>query len=318
MLRSHGDRLLAFAAAAETTIVLIAPFVKAQVISRILKAAPVDVPVILYTRWRLEEIGMGVSDIGVWPLLHEDGRGDVRLCHHLHAKCYIFDQNAVVGSANLTSRALNWHPQANLELQVDVETTHASVRDLVKTLDTTAVTVDRGIYEEYRRLLELVDWPVDRSTPAMDPIPRPQVASGWLPESRHPADLFLAYCGKLEELTRASEQSATNDLDYLGLPPGLDQDTFNQAVRSVLTVLPFFRQVEEYSHTLRRFGEYKTLARNYLSAVGLQRNPSDAWQTCIRWLLHFMGDRYHILTPRYSELLARHDMEQDRDPQGRV
>ena len=308
-MNDAGDQLLTLAAQAERSVTLVAPFVKVATLSRILAAVKPSVPVRLFTRWRPDELVMGVSDLGVWELLDARTQGSVYLCHHLHAKCYIFDVTASVGSANLTAHGLYWHPSPNLELQLLVPACGSEVSDLVRTLEKVAVPVDRRLYEEFQRLA--------RELQALTP-PRPakvaEVANEpapttWLPQTRQPSQLFVVYSGQTEQVTRAAQQTGKEDLEYLGIPSGLAKSPFEAAVRIVLSQLPFFREVDRLAETPRRFGEYRAMTRQYLSEHGLERDAADTWQTCLRWLTHFRGDRYEIVTRHYTEVLRRRETE---------
>ncbi len=306
-----GDLLLDLAASAKQVVTLIAPFAKVATVDRILGAISPEVPVQLYTRWRLDEIAAGVSDLGIWGLIQNRAVGSLHLCHHLHAKCYIFDETAAVGSANLTARALGWHSRSNLELQLAVPSRTLEVVSLLARLRRESTRVDVGIYEKFVELESKLSFdPLSRidevALPIVATVPNEVVESGeWLPYTRAPDQLFVAYKGDDKNLTSALKETTTKDLEYLSIPRGMSKEDFEFAVQTTLLQLPFFQTVATMSEEPRRFGEYRDMAATFIAARGLIRDPTDAWQTCLRWLLHFQGDRYGLLTPKYTEILTR-------------
>src|SRR5690348_14297285 len=82
-----GDVLMELAASSREEFVMCAPFAKEAVVERVMSAVPVDVRVVLYTRWRPEEVAAGVSDTQVLQVLRSRG-GPVYLHNRLHAKFY--------------------------------------------------------------------------------------------------------------------------------------------------------------------------------------------------------------------------------------
>ena len=60
---------------------------------------------IFVCRWRIEDLRNGSTDIGVYPLLRDQGI-KVLLHPNLHAKYYRCDKKIFVGSANLTANGL--------------------------------------------------------------------------------------------------------------------------------------------------------------------------------------------------------------------
>lgn len=286
---------------AEEKITLISPFVKIGALRRIVDEVREHVPMRLYTRWRPDEIAAGVSDVGAWHIIHERERSSMYLCHHLHAKCYLFDHEASVGSTNVTSRALGWHSTPNLELQVLVPASSAPVVGLLQALRRTATPVDEEIAARFEAIA------AEFTEPDRDQACHPaQPSTGvWLPNTRHPADLYVAYIGRKDEVSRGGLSTIRADLDYLGIPPDLSPELFESAIVAVLAQHPFFLAIHEMSATSRRFGEYKHFVAQYLSKQGCDRDAADTWQTSLRWLLYFFSDQYEVVTPGYSEILRR-------------
>src|SRR3546814_15701150 len=84
--------------------------------ARLLGAIPDDIAVTCVTRWRPDEIAAGVSDLEVFDLIRARASGTLLLQPHLHAKLYRTGDRRLLGSANISGRALGWHEPANLEI----------------------------------------------------------------------------------------------------------------------------------------------------------------------------------------------------------
>ena len=89
------------------------------------------------------------------------------------------------------------------------------------------------------------------------------------------------------------------------LSPGLPKHVFTRSVGVVLLQQPMVRHIDQLLTRPQRFGAVRDeLARLPCAAVtGFE--PTQAWQTLMRWLLHFLPGRYKRLAARHSEVLGR-------------
>lgn len=296
-----GDLVLTAARSAETQALLCAPFVKTGVLEPLLEALGAGVEVELFTRWRPDEVAAGVSDTAVLPLLEARG-GRTFLCDSLHAKLFAFDDVALIGSANLTAKALGWSRSSNLELLLEVPAGTAEVAALEQELRRISVPATAAIAAEVERVAALLP-----SFPAEPPPPEtPEVAEVlWRPRLREPRDLFVAYRGDAEQLSRQSLAAATADLAHLELPPGLERSSFEALVRTRLLQEPVVQRVDDLLGASRRFGEVRDLLAGSLDLD--REEASYAWQTLMRWMLHFLPARYALSVPSHSEILVRRE-----------
>ncbi|SRR5581483_6014518 len=309
MLERHpGEALKSLCASASRELVLVAPFVKIGSLARLLEQVDEGVSLRCVTRWRAEEIAAGVSDLEVWPLVRGRKNSVLLLRADLHAKYYRADERCLVGSANVTGAALGWSTAGNLELLVEVPASHPGLADLEKAAcDAVEVTDDL-----YAAMLASVD--VVRATaPLLQPLPelpetvgsaRP-VIDTWLPELRQPRLLHRVYSGLTETVIEDSRRAALRDLAVLALPPGMAEEAFNAATAAVLLQMPLIQAVDKFLSTPRRFGAVRALLQERLHARGSDIDATEAWQTSIRWLLHFLPERYGMSTPNYSEVVYR-------------
>ena len=292
---------------------LVAPFMKVPVLADVLAHAR-TVPVTCITRWQPEEVAAGVSDLDVFDLLAERPDTALLLWPPLHAKYFRGDRRCLVGSANLTGRALGWVSPANIELLIEAPSTHPRLsafeeRALAEAKPATAEL--RALVEEAAAAIRLErDWAAPASTPsedesqtATDRRPLADSARLWTPSLRQPPDLYLAYSGRLDELTAASREAALRDLAALDPPGGLLAPSFAAVVAASMLQMPLIARIDEFTATPQRFGAVRDLIAG---EVGLSpREANVAWQTTMRWLMHFLPDRYRREVPSHSEVFGR-------------
>lgn len=288
-----GHGLLQRARHTKRSAVLVAPFIKKESFRRIIEALPGVIELLVVTRWRPDEVANGVSDPEIFTLVETRPSTSLRLLHELHAKYYRFDDEVLVGSANLTGQGLGWSPPGNVELLV----THAPIPAFEEQLLATSRAATRELMEAVLALASEIN-PTFQSTGL-----ELSMSSMWLPATRHPADLFLVYAGETDLVSRASIETSHKDLEYLGLPGGLSQDSFRTGIRVTLRATAIFNHLEAALTRPRRFGEMADFLRD---KTQLNRDEaSEAWQTLLRWLLHFFPEEYGVSRPNHSEVAFR-------------
>lgn len=286
---------------------LVAPFIKAAALSRVLTNVDPDVELRCVTRWRPEEIAAGVSDLEVWPLLRERPRSSLWLSHALHAKYYRADNDCLIGSANLTSAALGWSAQPNLELLVDLPAHVAPCVGFERELWASVVSVDDDLHALMTEAVAAIqsDLPpliIAESREAYIVVAQPRA---WLPNLRHPDDLFLAYSGRSDELSSASAENARTDLRALNVMAGLSKNAFMRSIGVLLIQQPIVHHIDRFLITPQRFGAVRDELAGLPCAASPGFEPTLAWQTLMRWLFYFLPTRYTRLPSRHSEVVGR-------------
>jgi len=308
---SPGDRLLRLCEHADQELLLVAPFIKANVLKKLLSVTSAHVLVRCITRWRPEEIASGVSDLEVWPLLKEREGARLWLRADLHAKYYRTGDHCLIGSANLTFAALGWSPQSNLELLVSIPGDNPEVVNFDETLLDGCVEVDDGVFEQMSLAVELLPEQEKIIFNALDMIKsdlsqNAKVAfQAWLPSLRNPEALYKAYFGDLEQLTTGSREAALLDLEVLNPPSGLPKNAFEAYIGTQLLQMPLIGRVDGFVVTPQRFGAVRDLIKTFPCVENPEFDPSRAWQTLMRWLLYFLPNRYKAQQPRHSEVFGR-------------
>lgn len=311
-----GDLLLNLCRAASSEVILAAPFIKRDTLSRIVSAVPDGVTIRCVTRWIPYEVAAGVSDVEVWPLLNHRPNSSLWLRQDLHAKYYRIDNDDVVGSANISNAALGWSNHPNLELLLLYRAGLTEASGFESALWKACVQVNQDIYEC-----------VKTAASALEPyLPKPELDNretsifkedddlesvspntdrgSWTPLSRHPEQLFKLYSGESSSLTEAALVSASQDLKYLAIPLGLNEEAFNKVVGAMLLQQYVVQQVDSFVITPQRFGAVSA----FLRSLDRSYRPEDSkaeWQLLMRWLLWFLPERYERTVPRHSEVFAR-------------
>ena len=96
-------------------LLIVAPYIKADALARVLDEIHPGASLTCITKWDPNDIAVGASDLECRSLVIGSG-GSFKLHPSLHAKFYRIDDVVLIGSANLTSSAMGWVPQPNLEI----------------------------------------------------------------------------------------------------------------------------------------------------------------------------------------------------------
>lgn len=309
-METLGDRLAVLCANSQHEVLLVAPFVKVKALQQVIQRVDPSVKVICVTRWRPDEIAAGVSDLEVWPFLRDRPNSTLHLRADLHAKYYRSDGDCLIGSANLTATALGWTSQPNFELLVSLKADDASLCGFENGLMAGAVPVDEAIYRHMQDVVRLIPAPKPIHMP--NPIQIGDIGKAtpislvaWLPSLRVPEQLFEVYRGILENVTTASREAAQADLAILMPPSDLEKEAFNAYIGAMLLQMPIVQKVDDFAKTPQRFGAVSALLRTLPCAAMPGFDSDRAWQTLMRWLIHFIGKRYEITQPNYSEIFRR-------------
>jgi hypothetical protein len=307
-MKNLGQQIASLISAAENEVILVAPFIKYQALQRIMAGLVEGVVVHVVTRWRLDEILAGVSDIDIWQIVQNRPNTTLWLHNDLHAKYYRADDGVLIGSANLTGKALGWSKSPNLEILTESSKLTAFEEQLFQG----AIQVDESIYSHFKtmvdafpskQMLEIFsdEW-LDSSE---ESIPKTVPIEAWVPKLRHPKKLFAAYQGELDDMTSASRQSALDDLAMLDVPKGLSKSEFNAYVGFQLLQMPIVRRVDTFVVNSQRFGAVRDLLKQLPCSEIEGFDANMAWQTLMRWLEYYLESRYELRVPRHSEIFGR-------------
>ena len=277
--------------AAERNVLIVAPFIKAGPLSRLLDGISTNVEKTIVTRWRCADVAAGVSDLEVFEIAARH-QAKLLICRGLHAKLYAADAICLIGSANVTGMALGWHSPANLELMVSVARTDPHVAAFEEDLLRRSKPASK---DQHDLLLELIRRMEDAGSKIEFQDGEPSVAvlpTSWVPKARNPEDLYRAYGGE-EDTSFGLFRVLKEEVSELGVVEGLSRPAFYAWVGEAIGQTPLVRGVTEMIDSEGQVTE-EGLGR-ILDQNGLREADVDVrglLEVLERWLSEFLSDRY--------------------------
>lgn len=291
-----GDRLLRFIEGA-SQLTIVAPFVKREPLRRLIDAVDTDAHVVVCTRWRIDEIASGVSDLSVLDEVRERAAGHVLLHPQLHAKAYIADGRALVGSSNTSGTGLGWSAVPAIELLTEIDVRATELVALMERLEVASTVATP-------QLQSFIAAQVAALSPSSDVVQPPPIATAgslaapelpdrkttdlWLPEYQVPSVIWSAYDGRETPEIRAL---VVPDLVALGIRDGIREEAVFRAAVAVGLVQGFSgRIIHECSKDTHpvdaadRLRRLCDLAGVEVGALGRR------WATLVRWVREFLPD----------------------------
>lgn len=275
MARTPGDILLDVCLDARD-LFLVAPYMKRDTLGKVLMSAGSVVSLTCITRWRPDDIIYGASDIECRSLIVER-KGSFRLHPFLHAKYYRVDDTVFVGSANLTSSAMGWASQPNLEIFCNTgcdfkaqEFEYELLRDSREINDIE--------FDHWEALGKIV---VENQQKIVDRQPSLQ---SWRPATRDPRNLELAYLGREDEIASFDEQKAARrDIKTLSIPVDLAAGSVRAWISTCLLSAPFTNSVIRLRDTDIQNASY-SLAKTYDLGITEARRDMETVQNWLSFL----------------------------------
>ena len=103
-----------------SNIFICSPFIKYTALESLLNLLEEDDSITIVTRWEVDEIVAGVSDVAIWELISGRPNAKIYLLSNLHAKYYRIHGECLHGSANLTSKGFGLlGDSSNVELLLE-------------------------------------------------------------------------------------------------------------------------------------------------------------------------------------------------------
>lgn len=278
MSGNPGDLLCGLSRNA-SNLVLVAPYIKIDAISRVLTNIKRGASLTCITRWKAQDILTGASDLECRTIVKERG-GTFRIHPSLHAKYYRVDDAVLIGSANLTNAAMGWAKKPNLEILCTPGSdfdTNAFEQILLEQ----SREVSDADFEYWRAIAEL-DLKSGSAAFAQDT----QVRT-WRPATRDPRNLVMAYQGRANNIASLDEQRAVDrDIDTLNLPRGLTDTEARDWALAYLLATPFTDSVIQ-----NRSVDSVIAARSLASAYGIDVTEARRdMETVQNWLTFLVPD----------------------------
>lgn len=121
------SRIRALFSRARDRVIVVSAYVGANTLDQLLDSVPQAVPrTAVFARWDFQDIASGATDWRAWDVASNRGV-PFYACPDLHAKIYVADDKALVGSANATASGMGVGGPGNVELLMPVDTTQPDV-----------------------------------------------------------------------------------------------------------------------------------------------------------------------------------------------
>ena len=273
-----GDMLSSICSGAQHLIIA-APYIKADALTKVLADVSPTASLICVTRWSLHDFAAGVSDAECRAIVTERG-GSFRLHPSLHAKYYRIDDVILVGSANLTSSAMGWSRQPNLEIlcrpggDFDAEIFQQFLFEGAREIG----DEEFAHWESIAKIGAQETKKVTSITPRLD---------AWRPETRDFRHLELAYQGREDEIASFDEQQAAQrDIQALLIPPDLTDEQIRTWASTCLLTASFTNDVIRL-HGMEESNASRSLAEIYNLGITEARRDMETVQT---WLVFLMPE----------------------------
>lgn len=125
------SRVCALLNGARERVSVVSAYLGADTLERLLDSVPeVVTQVAVFTRWDIQDITSGATDWKAWDVARARSVS-LCACPRLHAKVYVADEQALVGSANATASGLGGGSHGNLELLMPVDTNQPDVAQVL-------------------------------------------------------------------------------------------------------------------------------------------------------------------------------------------
>ena len=264
---------------AKNEVFIAAPYVKTGIVEKIDFPEELAVKVTFVCRWKLDDVLTGATDIGVYPLLRDQG---IRVLLHpnFHAKYYRSDNRILMGSANLTSNGLMDDETTSLEALTFLLENSATVNFESK-LIRESVELDDELYSEYLAILN--------SNSILEPF--------------NEMNFYWPNFASFEEAWALYNQDRSSvSLKQLAIPPTLEKSKLKVFIKLRLKEFSNIQRIEKFLESGldgRRFGEVRALIRNMDESV----DETSAWQNLMLLLLDLFPENYEYFRPNHTEII---------------
>jgi hypothetical protein len=292
-----GIRLLELCGITQDEVFFVAPFMKSDVVSMILEAVPPSVQNIVFvTRWDISEIIAGVSDLDVYDLLkHRNGTLLLHPC--LHAKYYRVDTKSLIGSANLTRKALGYCATPNVELLIEQDCSFQDLKDLEKQLREQGIRVTDNLRQQ---IAAQVDKVKESIGPAPENVEGYELEfsgddnTGWLPTCPKPEKLYQIFQNdRIDQMLESTFKAGMFDIKICKVLPGLSEDEFYQYLKTQLESHPTVQKIIDISVLgITDNVAIDIIEKDFVSVHLRDLTSDNYWEILKNWLLFFFPSKF--------------------------
>lgn len=293
-----GDGVLELVQRATTRLVVVAPYIKAPTLRRLIAAFPKTLTqFICVTRWLPEDIASGGCDL---EILDDVGvvNGGVLLVHpHLHAKYYAAGDRCLVGSANLTGNGLGWRGPANLELLVSLPSDFGGIAEWEARLLDSAIPATAELREQLRKEAERLKASTTfHGIPEVGDAEEGELPPPWFPSCPTPERLWLVYRGSgADRMVSSAYDAAKRDLSALRPPYGLTQALFEAYIAGILKQMPLMTEIDKLAGAGLTDSQAVAFLVEKVPVAG-DLSHEQMWRVLKLWLMQFFPQSYRLET----------------------
>jgi hypothetical protein len=275
-------------------VLVICPFIQLNALQKLLDQIDDVTKLKIITRWNKDDIASDVSDINIYPYLHER---QVQLFIHdsIHIKLYVFHgNNAFITSGNCTMKGLGISDACNIEAGVSAE---LSDDDIVKidTIINQSIEVTDEIYKIYSK------YKAEHTHQKQDlpDIELPKIKDFsflTLPSITSPDALYQYYTS--QTFTTYDEQKRyEQDIHQYSIGPGLSKDDFLDTIKKNFLnhnlIKMFIEDLKSFQNKYgneMKYGEVTSWIQDHCSdkPVPYRAPVKDKVYALYRWLGAFM------------------------------
>ena len=308
MTNNLGEEIARLLSNARERIIVVSAFVRGDALSRILSGANADIPVTVFARWRLVDLVCGASDLSAFDVARKRG-AEFRIHSALHAKAFIADNSALVGSANVTLSAFGESENPNTEILVSTPADKPGIQSLLKSLFAESIIVDEDYVSRLRNVIQESAGGADqKDIPPLSPDP-----DNWLPATQIPQDFldFLSFRQEsMERLRGDTKALAMRDCCALGLSVGADR---YENIAQAIIRCRLFRELRDQISSSNTSGLSDEMAAKFLveSFHIPQSEANGQWMIIKAWLRAFLLKEFIVIPLGGEEVRIGENIRRD-------
>jgi len=291
-----------------SSLFIFVPYIKIEALRSILDRAQNCKAI--FVRWEPKDLITGASDLEIYPYCKDRGISLFRN-RRLHLKAFVENyESCLVGSANISSRALN-NPVSNnynYELATIVENLSIEDRLYFSIIEQESTLITDHIFDQLLAQLsqKKIEYPNEDDFDIKIEAPDKDFLISSLPLTYNVDTLYRVY-KSMNFINEVELNCTTHDLALYKLSFGLPLDVFKQQLKVAFFNHPF---IKAFLEKVRKrgeiyFGEAKVWIHENCSNVPLPRRweITDNIQILYQWIIKLSDGNYIVDRPGYSERL---------------
>jgi hypothetical protein len=312
MLLKNGinlsGKLIDFIEQSESLFIYV-PYIKLEPLKKLL--ANNNSCTAIFVRWETKDLILGSSDIEIYNYCKLNGIALYRN-RKLHLKAFVNNyKSAIIGSANISSRALNIPESNNFNYELANEVSNLDIEDRLyfSTIEHESTLITDSIYNQLLKQIpeKKIDFPDETEFEISLEAEKDFLISA-LPLTYNVETLIRIYNEK-KAINETEFNCAIHDLAIYNLQFGLQQIEFLDLLKISFFNHPFIKaflnKVNEKGEIY--FGESKAWIHANCSDVPLPRRfeITDNIQVLYKWIEYLSDGKYKVDRPNYSERLYK-------------